>query len=113
VHIPQQAAFFRAQLWRQVGPLDPSFFFAMDYDLWVRLARVAPVCYYPRVWANFRLHGGGKSLVADDRCWPEMLRVHRREGGGPLSIIAFKAAIRSLAYSRLPLRLRMRLRRLW
>ena len=42
VHIPQQAAFFRAELWRQVGPLDPTFFFAMDYDLWVRLARLTP-----------------------------------------------------------------------
>ena len=35
VHIPQQAAFFRADLWRQVGPLDPSLYFAMDYDLWL------------------------------------------------------------------------------
>ena len=38
VHIPQQASFFRKSLWEQVGPLDPDFFFAMDYDLWVRLA---------------------------------------------------------------------------
>jgi glycosyltransferase involved in cell wall biosynthesis len=36
VHIPQQAAFFRTDLWRKVGPLDPTFYFAMDYDLWVR-----------------------------------------------------------------------------
>jgi hypothetical protein len=113
VHIPQQAAFFRARLWRQVGPLDPSFYFAMDYDLWVRLARIAPLHYHPRVWANFRLHGGAKSLAADDRCWPEMLRVYRREGGGPFSIMAFKAAIRSLVYARLPMHLRLRLRRLW
>ncbi|MBU0510398.1 MAG: glycosyltransferase, partial [Chloroflexi bacterium] len=35
VYIPQQAAFWRADLWRQIGPLDPSFYFAMDYDLWV------------------------------------------------------------------------------
>ena len=40
VHIPQQAAFFLAEGWKQVGPLDPSFFFAMDYDLWTRLARL-------------------------------------------------------------------------
>lgn len=38
VHIPQQASFFRKTLWDQVGPLDPEFFFAMDYDLWVRIA---------------------------------------------------------------------------
>jgi glycosyltransferase involved in cell wall biosynthesis len=80
VHIPQQAAFFRADLWRQVGPLDPSFYFAMDYDLWVRLARVSQLVYYPRLWANFRLHGDAKTLSADDRCYPEMLRVQRREG---------------------------------
>ena len=38
VHIPQQAAFFRADLWREVGPLDPTMYFAMDYDLWLRIA---------------------------------------------------------------------------
>ena len=38
VHIPQQTMFFRAELWKQVGPLDPSFYFAMDYDLWTRIA---------------------------------------------------------------------------
>lgn len=73
VHIPQQAAFFPADLWRKVGPLDPTFYFAMDYDLWVRLAHQAPVHYVPQLWANFRLHSQGKSVVADDRCWPEML----------------------------------------
>jgi len=45
VHIPQQASFFRAELWRKVGPLDVSFYFAMDYDLWVRLAALAPLVY--------------------------------------------------------------------
>jgi glycosyltransferase involved in cell wall biosynthesis len=113
VHIPQQAAFFRAALWRQVGPLDPSFYFAMDYDLWVRLARRAPLHYVPSLWANFRLHGGGKSVVADDRCWPEMLRVHYREGGSPFSPLVFKARIRPLAYAWLPLRLRLWLRRMF
>lgn len=94
VHIPQQASFFRAELWRQVGPLDPSFYFAMDYDLWVRLAARAPLVYLPRLWANFRLHGGGKTVVADDRCWPEMLRVHLRDGGSRFSIIYAKYLLR-------------------
>ena len=110
VHIPQQASFFRADLWRQVGPLDPTFYFAMDYDLWVRLARLAPLDYTPRLWANFRLHGGGKSLLADDRCWPEMLRVHWREGGSWLSWLVFKAKLRSVFYAWLPLQARLWLR---
>jgi glycosyltransferase involved in cell wall biosynthesis len=82
VYIPQQSAFWRAKLWHEVGPLDPSFYFAMDYDLWVRLARVSEIRYTPRLWANFRLHGDAKTISADERCWPEMLRVHHRDGGG-------------------------------
>lgn len=97
VHIPQQSAFWRADLWKQVGPLDPSFYFAMDYDLWVRLARISQVQYLPgRVWANFRLHTAGKTITADDRCWPEMLRVHYRDGGSFLAPIVAKYYIRKL-----------------
>jgi hypothetical protein len=96
VYIPQQAAFWRAELWHQVGPLDPSFFFAMDYDLWVRLARVTDIRYTPQLWANFRLHGDAKTIFADDRCWPEMLRVHRREGGSWFSWIYARYTLRRL-----------------
>jgi glycosyltransferase involved in cell wall biosynthesis len=97
VHIPQQAAFWRADLWRQVAPLDESFFFAMDYDLWVRLAEISELRYLPgRNWANFRLHGDAKSIAADDRCWPEMMRVHYRNGGSFFSVINAKYWVRKL-----------------
>ncbi len=110
VHVPQQASFWRADLWRRVGPLDPSFYFAMDYDLWVRLARVSRLEYLPgRVWANFRLHTGGKTLVADDRCWPEMLKVHYRDGGKWLSLIVAKYYIRCLVAPLINRRRRARL----
>jgi glycosyltransferase involved in cell wall biosynthesis len=98
VHIPQPAAFFRAKYWQQVGPLDPSFFFAMDYDLWVRLAKVTKLQYFPGpIWAGFRLHSGAKSVDADDRCWPEMLRVHYRDGGSKFAPIVAKYYVRRLA----------------
>ncbi len=112
VHIPQQSAFFRASLWRKVGPLDPTFQFAMDYDLWVRIARISTIYYLPSTWANFRLHDTGKTVIADDRCWPEMLRVYRRDGGSWFSWLVFKAKIRPLIYGWLPLWLRLRIRRL-
>lgn len=97
VHIPQQAAFFRASLWKQVAPLDPSFYFAMDYDLWVRIAKISQVVYLPGHWANFRLHGDAKTINADDRCWPEMLKVHYRDGGSFFSMIVFKYYLRKIA----------------
>jgi glycosyltransferase involved in cell wall biosynthesis len=97
VHIPQQASFFRADKWRLVSPLDPTYYFAMDYDLWVRLAKLAPLVYIPQLWANFRLHDQGKTITADDRCWPEMIRVHKRLGGSYFSIIYAKYILRKLA----------------
>jgi glycosyltransferase involved in cell wall biosynthesis len=109
VHIPQQAAFWRADLWRQIGPLDPSFYFAMDYDLWVRLASVSELYYHPDTWANFRLHGDSKTMLEDDRCWPEMIRVHRREGGRWFSVIVLKYYLRRLLAPLVRLRLRLRL----
>jgi glycosyltransferase involved in cell wall biosynthesis len=108
VHIPQQASFWRADLWRLVGPLDPSFYFAMDYDLWVRLARITKLVYNPVPWANFRLHGSGKTVAADDRCWPEMLRVHYRDGGTFLAMIVAKYYLRKLAAPFISWRLRRR-----
>ena len=109
VHIPQQAAFFRADLWRRVGPLDPSFQFAMDYDLWVRISALAPIHYVRRPWAAFRLHDQAKTRAAIELCWPEMIRVHRRLGGSNFSIIYAKYLLRRLLEPILPFRLRARL----
>src|SRR5512134_3333280 len=95
-HITQQTMFFRSELWKQVGPLDPSFYFAMDYDLWTRIARYTEIKYIPQTWANFRLHTSGKSIIADDRCWPEMLRVHYRDGGSFFSVLVAKYYLRNL-----------------
>ncbi len=110
VHIPQATTFFRADLWKKVGPLNLSLFFAFDYDLWVRLAKISKLLYIPRKWATFRLHEEGKSVLNDDRCYPDMLKVYARERGGGLSWLYLRSKIRRLTYAWLPLRLRIFLR---
>lgn len=111
VHIPQATTFFRADLWRAVGPLDLSLFFSFDYDLWVKIAKVSQIRYVPRLWADFRIHEKGKTLVNDDRCYPDMLRVLAREGGGWLSWMRLRWVARRLLYAWVPWRLRLRLRK--
>ncbi len=111
VHIPQATTFFRADLWQQIGPLDLSLFFSFDYDLWVRLAKVSEIRYVPRRWANFRMHNLGKSVLNDDQCYPDMLRVYQREVGGWFSWLRLRAAARRLFYAWLPWRLRLWLRK--
>ena len=98
VHIPQQACFFRADLWRKVAPLDPQIYFAMDYDLWLRLSREGELVYLPdQTWANFRLHADAKTIAADDRCWQDMVHIHQRDGGSFFSLIVLKYWVRVLA----------------
>jgi len=97
VHIPQQTMFFRAKYWKDLGPLDPSFYFAMDYDLWTRIAKRAPFKYVSgQTWANFRMHLDSKTNINDKRGWQEMLRVHYRDGGSFLSIIVAKYYLRKV-----------------
>ena len=113
VHIPQATTFFRADLWRQVGPLDLSLFFSFDYDLWVKLAKVSEILYVPKRWAKFRIHAEGKTIVNDDRCYPDMLRVLQREGGGWLSMLRMRMYARKAIYSWMPWKFRLRLRKMF
>jgi glycosyltransferase involved in cell wall biosynthesis len=113
VHIPQATTFFRSDLWRQLGPLDLSLYFAFDYNFWVQLAKVSRLQYLPRRWATFRLHSEGKSVRFDDRCYPDMLRVYQRECGHRLSWLWLRANVRRLVYAWLPLRMRLFLRRIF
>jgi glycosyltransferase involved in cell wall biosynthesis len=106
--IPQQASFFRSKVWQMVGPLDPSFFYAMDYDLWVRISAVTPIAYFPVPMANFRIHDASKSRTAASRCWPEMKRIHFRDGGSTFSIFYAKYLVRRVVEPLMPLRLEWR-----
>lgn len=59
--IPQPATFFRRELLSQAGALDETLRFAMDYDLWLRFARIAPPVFVHRPLATFRWHGASKT----------------------------------------------------
>ena len=60
--ICQPAAFFTKKAFWEVGALDPELHFAMDYDLWIRLARGFPVGYLPEFLAEYRLHAQSKTM---------------------------------------------------
>jgi glycosyltransferase involved in cell wall biosynthesis len=58
--IPQPATFFRRDLLDEIGSVDESCRYSMDYDLWLRFARVADPVFVPRRLASFRWHGASK-----------------------------------------------------
>ncbi|MTT30897.1 glycosyltransferase [Terrilactibacillus sp. BCM23-1] len=61
--ICQPATFIRRKAFKDVGGVDENFFFCMDYDLWIRLAKKYPIGYLNDYLANARIHDHSKSAL--------------------------------------------------
>jgi glycosyltransferase involved in cell wall biosynthesis len=83
--IAQPAAFFTREAFEAVGGLDARYHYAMDYDLWLKIAARFEVRALERTLAAFRYHGDSKTVSEADRFWPETRRISRRHGGAFLS----------------------------
>jgi glycosyltransferase involved in cell wall biosynthesis len=78
----QPATFFSADAYRRAGGLDRRYNFAMDLDLWLRLARMGPIQALPtEVLARFRVHPNAKSTAQAGATAREDLRIRRLYGG--------------------------------
>lgn len=61
--IPHPATFIRRSLFARVGDFDESIKYAMDYDLWLRLGKVAEPVQLDEHLAVFRRHAGSLSTA--------------------------------------------------
>jgi glycosyltransferase involved in cell wall biosynthesis len=82
--VAQPAAFFRRSAFEAVGGLDESLRWAMDYDLWLKLARRFPVAYLPERLARYRWTGQNKTALGGFPRLAELESVGRRHGAGGL-----------------------------
>jgi glycosyltransferase involved in cell wall biosynthesis len=64
-YLGQPAVFFRRSLLDAVGPLDESLHYCMDWDLFLRMWRVARRAHVPKVLATYRLDQSAKSNAED------------------------------------------------
>jgi glycosyltransferase involved in cell wall biosynthesis len=105
--VAQPAVFLRRRVFDQVGYLDESLEFAMDYDLWLRL-RGLQIEYVPSVLAQFRWHPSSKTATSLDSNWDELLTIIRRNGGSwtPALAWSFTRSRFTLARQRLVGRLK-------
>ena len=61
--VPQETLFWRRRLYDAVGGIDPSFRFALDWDLLVRFQRAgARMTRLPYFMASFRVHADSKTV---------------------------------------------------
>jgi glycosyltransferase involved in cell wall biosynthesis len=64
-YLPQEAVFFRRDLYFTVGEINPNLPLTMDYDLWLRMARVATPGKILARLGQFRRHSGQKTSDID------------------------------------------------
>lgn len=79
-YIVQPAALFTRQAYAAVGGLDRSLHWAMDWDLWIRLARHAEVIYIQTELASYRWLGSNKTAEGGLARLKEVAAVARRYG---------------------------------
>jgi glycosyltransferase involved in cell wall biosynthesis len=79
--IPQPAAFFTRAAFERAGGLDERLHYALDYDLWLKIARDGRLAKVDRVLAAFRYHADSKTVASGDRFLPEVVAVSRSHGG--------------------------------
>lgn len=83
--IPQETLFWRRSVWKAVGErVDPSFGYAVDWDLLLRFRDVgARMVRLPRYLGAFRVHDEQKTtashLLGMDECTRLRKRVHGRD----------------------------------
>lgn len=83
---PQQGCFWRRSAYEQVGGIDSSLIFCMDFDLFLRLSRVSPSCRIPGApLADFRQHDTAKSSTIKHIQRAERAEIMRKYGSSRLA----------------------------
>jgi len=61
--IGQPAVFLRRSVLEQAGPLEKSYHFLLDHQLWLRVGLHAEIRYVPQLWAGAHYHEDCKNLA--------------------------------------------------
>ncbi len=73
--VGQPSVFFRRSAFEKAGPLETSFHFMLDHQLWIRLAQQGRILHVPQVWSAARYHPGAKNRARAAEFGREAFRV--------------------------------------
>jgi len=76
--ISQPAVFFRKSAFYTAGKLDTKLPYAMDYDLWLRLAKLYQPGMIRDYLASFRVHRQSKSMTNSRQQFIEQYKIHKK-----------------------------------
>jgi glycosyltransferase involved in cell wall biosynthesis len=84
--IMQPACFFSAQAWKTCMALDTSLAYAMDFDLWLRIAKRYKIEKIDAVLATARIHPESKTQAERGMMFAEIRTVQIRHGFEKMAI---------------------------
>lgn len=76
--IPQPSAFIRRSVLENTGPLDPSYYYFMDWDFWLRAGIRNRIDYFPELLSTYRLHQESKTVAQAAKAAPELEYMYRK-----------------------------------
>jgi glycosyltransferase involved in cell wall biosynthesis len=98
--IAQPAVFWRSEFGQEAGPVDESLHYTMDYDLWLRMGKLADPVILDRVVAQFRIHRDSKSGKVNREQFDEGFRVAERYFGEDwISRIAHRVNVEKIVWA--------------
>jgi len=97
--IPQPAMFFRRKLLDEIGYLDENLHYTMDFDFWLKIAKIYTIEYVPQDLAAMRLHTDAKTTSQQDLFYKDELIVLTRFFSQPGLSVSLKNA-EPLAFAR-------------
>lgn len=80
--IPQMAVFWNRPMWKAAGGLEIAKHLDMDYDLWLRFARIARPAVLADELADFRVHGEAKGSRQSGEQLDSALATARQHAAG-------------------------------
>ena len=97
--ISQPAVYIRRNALQAAGPIDMGLPTAMDYDLWLRLARLGNPGYIAEDLACFRVHGQSISAKNYRKQFEEQYQIHLRYDRNPWRLFKHRVKIRLIVFA--------------
>jgi glycosyltransferase involved in cell wall biosynthesis len=84
--VTQPACFFSSVAWGKCGPLDESLHFAMDFDLWIKIAKEFSIVKINEALAAAVVHSDAKTQINAGQMFAEQDLVRIRHGYEDLAV---------------------------
>jgi len=83
--ITQNSTFFKREVFDQIGYLNESLHYAMDRDLFIRIASIKDMPYIEETLAEFRMQPNAKTAEGSHNFAKELINIRKKYGGSSLS----------------------------